>query len=110
MLFIAPIARHKTRRNTRSALDPVDIAINAVKAAGFNTVRIPVAWDSHANRTTHVIDAAWLARVKQVVDYCYANGMYVIIDNHWDNGWFDGCGFRRFSSTVNTKMQSYWTQ
>src|SRR3954470_24574912 len=40
--------------------------INAVKAAGFNTVRIPCAWDCHT--TNGVIDANWLARVKAVVD------------------------------------------
>lgn len=84
--------------------------INAVAANGFNTIRIPVAWDSHANRNTQVIDAAWLARVKQVVDWSRAAGLTVIIDNHWDNGWFDGNGFRRFDSRLNKKFQSYWTQ
>ena len=38
--------------------------INAVAAAGFNTIRLPVAWNSHANQTTYQIDPAWLARVK----------------------------------------------
>ena len=42
--------------------------INAVADAGFNTVRIPCAWDSHANQTTYVIDPTYMARVKQVVD------------------------------------------
>ncbi|HKE18264.1 MAG TPA: cellulase family glycosylhydrolase, partial [Kofleriaceae bacterium] len=42
--------------------------IDGVKAAGFNAVRIPCAWDGHANQSTLVIDPAWLARVKQVVD------------------------------------------
>jgi endoglucanase len=84
--------------------------INAVAANGFNTIRIPVAWDSHANPRTFVIDPAWLARVKQVVDWSRAAGLTVIINNHWDNGWFDGSGFRRFDSKINKKMQSYWTQ
>ena len=84
--------------------------INAVAANGFNTIRIPVAWDSHANTRTMQIDAAWLARVKQVVDWSRAAGLTVIINNHWDNGWFDGNGFRRFDSKINKKMQSYWTQ
>src|SRR3954470_1791088 len=44
--------------------------INAVAAAGFNTIRIPVAWNSHANQTTYQIDPVWMARVKQVVDWC----------------------------------------
>jgi aryl-phospho-beta-D-glucosidase BglC (GH1 family) len=84
--------------------------INAVAANGFNTIRIPVAWDSHANSRTLVIDAAWLARVKQVVDWSRAAGLTVIINNHWDNGWFDNSGFRRLDSRLNKKMQSYWTQ
>ena len=44
--------------------------INAVADAGFNAVRIPCAWDSHANQTTYVIDPAYMARVKEVVDWC----------------------------------------
>ena len=42
--------------------------IDGVKAAGFNTVRIPCAWDCHT--TNGIIQPAWLARVKAVVDYC----------------------------------------
>ncbi|GAO29790.1 endo-1,4-beta-xylanase A precursor [Geofilum rubicundum JCM 15548] len=37
--------------------------IDAVKAAGFNTIRIPVAW-SHklADKENHLINLAWLQR------------------------------------------------
>src|SRR5690242_16514227 len=38
--------------------------INSVKAAGFNAVRIPAAWDCHTNQSTLTIDPAWMARVK----------------------------------------------
>src|SRR5262245_65289046 len=61
--------------------------INSVKAAGFNAVRIPASWDCHANQSTLTIDATWMARVKQVVDYAYSQGMYVVLNIHWDNGW-----------------------
>jgi aryl-phospho-beta-D-glucosidase BglC (GH1 family) len=37
---------------------PTQQLIDSVKAAGFKTVRIPCAWDSHADATTHVIDAS----------------------------------------------------
>ena len=47
--------------------------INAVTNAGFNTIRIPCAWDSHANQSTYQIDPAYMARVKQVVDWCIAD-------------------------------------
>ena len=63
--------------------------INSVKAAGFNAVRIPVAWDGHANQSTLQIDPAWMARVKQVVDYAIGNDMYVILNIHWDGGWLE---------------------
>src|SRR5205823_4350651 len=84
--------------------------INSVAAAGFNTVRIPCAWNTHANTRTYQIDPAYMARVKQVVDWCYAKNLNVVINNHWDGGWFDSSGFRRFDSKINAKVSSYWTQ
>lgn len=82
--------------------------INAVKAAGFNTIRIPCAWDCHA--TNGVIDANWLARVKTVVDYCVNNQMYAIINIHWDGGWLENNCTTSAQSAVNAKQQNYWTQ
>lgn len=82
--------------------------INAVKAAGFNTVRIPCAWDCHTSNG--VIDANWLARVKQVVDYCINNNMYAIINIHWDGGWLDDHINAQDQASVNAKQRNYWTQ
>jgi uncharacterized repeat protein (TIGR02543 family) len=84
--------------------------INAVKAAGFNSIRIPCAWDSHANQTTFVIDATWLARVKEVVDYCITNNMYVILNIHWDGGWLEEHPLYSYQTAVNAKQKTYWTQ
>lgn len=59
--------------------------IDAVKDAGFNTVRIPITWMGHlAAAPEYTIDADWLARVKEVVDYVIDNGMYAIINIHHD--------------------------
>ena len=80
--------------------------INAVADAGFNTVRIPCAWDSHANQTTYQIDPAWMARVKQVVDWCYARNLYVVLNCHWDNGWLENNITGSVNSTINAKMNS----
>jgi aryl-phospho-beta-D-glucosidase BglC (GH1 family) len=64
--------------------------INSVAAAGFNTIRIPVAWDSHANQTApYTINGSWLNRVKQVVDGSLAADLTVVINAHWDGGWFE---------------------
>jgi endoglucanase len=84
--------------------------INAVADAGFNVIRLPVAWDSHANQSTYQIDPAWMARVKQVVDWCYAKKLHVIINCHWDGGWLENNITDTVNPTINAKMQSYWTQ
>ena len=54
-----------------------------VKANGFTAVRIPAAWDQYADPATAAISPAWLARVKQVVQYAVDNGLYVIVTVHW---------------------------
>src|SRR5262249_18239082 len=84
--------------------------ITAVQAAGFNTLRIPCAWDGHANQTTLTIDPAWLARVKEVVDFAISRGMYVILNEHWDGGWLEEHPLFSFQTAVNTKQTAYWTQ
>jgi aryl-phospho-beta-D-glucosidase BglC (GH1 family) len=82
--------------------------INAVKAAGFNAVRIPAAWDCHASNG--VIDANWMARVKQVVDYAVGQNMYVILNIHWDGGWLEEHPLYSYQQAVNQKQSGYWTQ
>lgn len=84
--------------------------INSVANSGFNTIRIPVAWDSHANQSNLQIDPAWMARVKQVVDWCYAKNLYVVVNCHWDGGWLENHITGTVDPTINAKMQSYWTQ
>ncbi|MBW8330760.1 MAG: cellulase family glycosylhydrolase [Prolixibacteraceae bacterium] len=84
--------------------------IDSVKAAGFNTVRLPVAWFYHSDTITSKIDAAWLAHVKKVVDYCIKDSLYVIINAHWDTGWLENRVNAANKDIVNTRQQKYWTQ
>ncbi len=58
--------------------------IDAVQKAGFNAIRVPVTWGNHMS-DDGTIDAAWMARVKEVVDYGMNNGMYVILNVHHDD-------------------------
>lgn len=83
--------------------------IHQYAASGFNAVRIPVAWDAHANQSTLVIDPAWIARVKQVVDWCFARNLTVIINSH-DNAWLNSRLDGNVDADVNNKMGSYWRQ
>lgn len=85
-------------------------AIDSVKAAGFNTVRLPVAWFYHSDTITSKIDAAWLAHVKKIVDYCIKDSMYVIINAHWDKGWLENRVNAANKDIVNARQQKYWTQ
>lgn len=58
--------------------------IDKVKQAGFNTIRVPVSWSNHLEEDSFTVKQAWMDRVKEVVDYAYGSGMYVIINIHHD--------------------------
>jgi len=51
-----------------------------------------------------------MARVKQVVDWCLATNLHVIINCHWDGGWLENNLTGTVNPTINAKMNSYWTQ
>lgn len=85
--------------------------IDSVKAAGINAIRIPCAWDSYIeNVSTCKLKASWLARVKEVVDYCFQNGMYVIINIHWDGGWLQENPTYAKQYAVNARQKALWQQ
>lgn len=63
--------------------------IDSVKAQGFNVLRLPVTWEGKFGEAPdYKIREDWLARVREVVDYAYANDMFVILNAHheeWNN-------------------------
>ena len=74
--------------------------IHMFKEAGFGAIRVPVTWYPHMgtitlhdqtkwDRSTWTgtdVDPAWMARVKEVVDYVIDEGMYCILNVHHDTG------------------------
>ena len=90
--------------------------IDKVKSLGFNTVRVPVSWGKHVSDDNYTIDSAWLARVKEVVDYCYKNDMYVILNIHHDtksSASASGAGYYPRSSAYSSSEEfvtSVWSQ
>ncbi len=84
--------------------------IDSVKAAGFNAVRIPCAWFCHSDTVSSIIDTVWMNRVKQVVDYCMKDSMYVVLNMHWDKGWLENRINKTNQKEVNSRLQKYWTQ
>jgi len=85
--------------------------IDTLKEAGFNAIRIPCGyWYSHANHTTGEIDADWLNRVREVVQYCFNDGMYVLLNDHWDGGWLDCKATGAKLDTVKAIQKAIWEQ
>ena len=86
--------------------------VKFVKQLGFNTVRIPCGWvHSHLiDRKKATIDPAWLARVKEVVGWCVANDIYVILNAHGDYGWLENNVNALKADSVNAMQKAIWEQ
>jgi endoglucanase len=82
--------------------------IEGYKAAGFDTLRIPVAWSNLMTMRNHAIHPDLLDRVQEIVDWTLEAGMYAIINLHWDGGWLGD-----FPANTNASMRRYtriWEQ
>ncbi len=75
--------------------------------AGFDTLRIPVAW-SNLMAEDYTISSEYLSAVREVVDWTLDSGMYAIVNLHWDSGWFEN-----FPTDKENCMEKYtriWEQ
>ena len=90
----------------------------AVKAAGFNSVRIPVTWlGKVGDAPDYKIDQAWLDRVATLVGYAEDAGLKVVINIHHDGAdsahWLDIKNAATNSATnelVKAKLRAMWSQ
>ena len=57
-----------------------DFAI--IKAAGFNSVRIPVRWQNYSDYTTHTVDPERLKGVMEDIQLALANNLAVVVNFH----------------------------
>ena len=57
--------------------------IQAVAAAGFNTIRIPVTWFKALDDDLNIRED-WMARVIEIVDWSLEAGLKVILNTHHD--------------------------
>lgn len=63
--------------------------IDGIKASGFNSIRIPVAWSNMmADDGTYTINQAYMKRVETIVNYCLNDELYVVLNIHYDGGWW----------------------
>lgn len=105
--------------------------IECLHSYGINTLRLPVAWSNgDFDDGTYTIDPILLDRVEEVANWALDLGMYVIINDHWDNQWWGQFGACKFEystdedgNEVRTKVvdqelrdeawvryERYWTQ
>lgn len=87
--------------------------IDGMKAAGFDSLRIPVAWSNMmANDGTYTINENYFNRVETVLNYALNADMYVIINIHYDSGWWARFGSKTEQERKDamTKYKTMWTQ
>jgi len=85
--------------------------VKFVKQQGFTAIRLPCAWDLHVdNKATAHIDQTWMNRVKDVVGYCVNNGLYVMLNIHWDGGWLENNITQLKQDSVIAKQKALWEQ
>ncbi len=84
--------------------------IHRVKEAGFKTIRIPVTWYRQLSKDgTYTINPAFLARVKEVVDMAYAEGLYVIINMHHEE-WLNSKNLDTQYVKIGEQLAAIWKQ
>ncbi len=88
--------------------------IVGMKEAGFDTLRIPVAWTNMMDYESgdYTIAEEYLDRVEEIVRWAVDADMYVIINDHWDGGWWGMFGSAT-EETVDAAWELYesmWTQ
>ena len=93
---------------------PTQTLINAVHAAGFKTLRIPVTWTRHIGAApSYTIDSTWMNKVKQTAQWAVSAGMYVFVNTHHESdgnmGWVT---FPQPSAAtgVAAEVTAVWTQ
>jgi endoglucanase len=88
------------------ALAAQEYYFDAYKNAGFSNVRIPVTWDAHVATTSpYEIDAQWLNRVEQIVDWALARDLYVVVNAHHESWLKNG-----FNTQKQARFLAIWTQ
>ena len=88
--------------------------VSGMKAAGFDTLRVPVAWTNAMNYEDgdYTINQSYLDRVGEIIDYAINADMFVIVNDHWDGGWWGMFGSAT-EVTRNAAMEMYtemWRQ
>ena len=86
--------------------------IDFVAKQGFRSVRIPCSWMVHCD-ANYNIDTKWMDRVQEIVDYCIKDSLYVVLNDHYDNGWIERSFANKTEASVSmncTLLGMLWRQ
>lgn len=79
--------------------------------AGFETIRVPVAWSNiMSDDGEYIIDESYINRVDQIIGWALEENMYVIINDHYDGGWWGQFGSEEYRDEAWKHYESIWTQ
>ncbi|MFC8847975.1 MULTISPECIES: cellulase family glycosylhydrolase [unclassified Micromonospora] len=84
--------------------------LHQIRSQGYRSIRIPVTWSNHHGPApTYTLDPAWLSKVRQVVDWSLAEGLYVLVNLHHDSWqWINTYPGDR--TNVMNRYTALWTQ
>ncbi|MBR3472303.1 MAG: glycoside hydrolase family 5 protein [Prevotella sp.] len=84
--------------------------LQAVKAAGFDAVRLPVRWRAHVlSEQTLQIDPLWMNRVQQIVDWCMELDLKVVLNTHHES-WLEYHPVFSRQASINAALATLWKQ
>jgi endoglucanase len=94
---------------------PTQTLVDAVHAAGFKTLRLPVTWTNHLGAApSYTIDSTWMGKVKQTAQWALDAGMYVFVNTHHEadgnGGWVSFPSTTSAAQSVAAEVTAVWTQ
>lgn len=82
--------------------------IQAIKAAGFNAIRIPVRWQCHiTNEKAMVISKSWMARIKEVIGWCLDADLKVVVNVHHEK-WLESNPYYKDQEANCQRLALLW--
>lgn len=81
--------------------------IDKIASLGFKSMRLPVGW-SNLMAEDFTIRAELMDRVEEIAGFALDNDMYVVINIHWDGGWYSK--FAREYDWAMAKFTAIWNQ
>lgn len=90
--------------------------VDTLKQYGFRNIRIPVAWSNlmeiSADKKTYTINKDYLERVEEVINYCLNDGLYAIVNIHYDGDWWGQFGDKdeAVREQAWARYRQMWTQ